>query len=108
MTASPRRVAVGERVTVSSPAFRCAARYPAGTRYRLSLLLAGRGAPEPLGTVPVARNGSFRATVTVPADAPPGAAAIAVAGSLFDDCLDNQRGSCAGYSVDLTLLPGRR
>jgi hypothetical protein len=105
MTASPARIAVGGTVTISSPPFACPAGYPAGKQYRLLLALVGRAAPRPLGRVPVARDGSFRASLVLPADAPPGEAFIEVFGSAFDDCRDTEGGSCAGYTVALILLP---
>lgn len=105
MTAAPARVAVGGTVTVSSSPFACPASYPAGKQYRLVLAMVGRAAPRPLGRVPVARDGSFRASFVIPADAPPGEASIEVHGSAFDDCRDTEGGSCAGYTVALTLLP---
>lgn len=106
MTASPPRIVVGRTVTVSSPPFACPASYPAGKQYRLLLALVGRAAPKSLGPVPVARDGSFRASLVIPADAPPGEAFIEVSGSAFDgSCDDTIGGSCAGYTVALTLLP---
>lgn len=105
LTASPARITVGGAVTVSSPPFACSASYPAGKQYRLLLALVGRAAPRSLGQVPVARDGSFRTSLVIPADAPPGEAFIEVYGSAFDDCRDTNGGSCAGYTVPLTLLP---
>jgi hypothetical protein len=105
MTATPSRVAVGGAVTVSSPSFACPASYPAGKEYRLLLALVGGGAPMSLGRVPVGRDGSFRASLVIPTDAPPGEAFIEVSGSALDDCRDTAGGSCAGYTVALTLLP---
>ena len=105
MTASPSRIVVGRTVTVSSPPFACPASYPAGKQYSLLLALVGRAAPKSLGRVPVERDGSFRASLVIPRDAPPGEALIVVSGSAFDDCRDTAGGSCAGYTVVLTLLP---
>jgi hypothetical protein len=105
MTASPSQIVVGGTVTVSSPSFACRASYPAGKQYRLLLAEVGRAAPWSLGRVPVGRDGSFRASLVIPTDAPPGEASIEVSGSAFDDCGDTAGGSCAGYAVALTLLP---
>jgi hypothetical protein len=105
MSASPSRIVVGGAVTVSSPAFACGASYPVGKQYRLQLELVGRAAPKSLGLVPVGRDGSFRASLVLPKDAPPGEAFIDVSGSAYDDCGDTVGGSCAGYLVALTLLP---
>jgi hypothetical protein len=58
----------------------------------------------PLGGVPVNPDGSFTATVRMPENAPPGTSHIAVEGSRYEtECRDGE--SCAGYSVELTLLP---
>jgi hypothetical protein len=71
----------------------------------VQLALLGRAAPVSLGRVPVGTDGSFRASFAIPADASPGEAVIEVSGSALDDCRDTAGGSCAGYSVMLTLLP---
>lgn len=42
---SDAQVSAGGRLTVSSPPFRCQARYPAGKTYTLRLLRMGRAAP---------------------------------------------------------------
>lgn len=105
MTESPPRVAVGGTVTVSSPPFACSASYPAGKHYRLLVGVPGQADPRSLGQVPVARDGSFHTSFVIPADLPPGESFIEVYGSAFDDCRDTVGGSCAGYTVSLTLLP---
>ncbi|MGZ4669037.1 MAG: hypothetical protein ACXVX3_10990 [Blastococcus sp.] len=104
LSADPGKVTVGAAVTVTSGPFECDGSYPEGHRYRLQLLLVGRAQPIELGTAPVAVDGSFRATVVVPSGASPGDAYVNVLGSPFDDCADDG-GSCAGYSVGITLLP---
>ena len=68
------------------------------------MLFLGRADAVDLGDVDVARDGSFSTTVTVPRDASPGEAAIVASGSPYDDCPDDA--SCAGYSVDVLLVPG--
>ncbi len=106
LTVAPDPVVVGKSVTVSSPPFACPARYPSGKQYVLTLFLAGRGAPIPLGTVPVSADGSFIASTLVPPGAPAGGASIEVGGSAFDDCKDTAgASSCAAYVASLRLLP---
>jgi hypothetical protein len=92
---------------LSSAPFKCAASYPAGKTYTLTLGQVGRAAPLPLDTVLVDRNGAFATAVRIPAAASPGEAAIIVKGSAFDQCRDSSSGSCAGYTVRLTVLPRR-
>jgi hypothetical protein len=75
-------------------------------QYRLHLALVGRAAPKSLGRVQVERDGSFGASLLIPADAPPGEAFIEVSGSPSDDsCHGTVGGSCSGYIVAPTLLP---
>ncbi len=106
LTVAPDPVVVGKSVTVSSPPFGCPARYPSGKQYVLTLFLAGRGAPVPLGTVPVSPDGSLMASALVPRGTPAGSATIEVGGSAFDDCKDIAGAtSCAAYDASLTLLP---
>ena len=105
LSVDPAQVVVGGSVTVSSPAFSCGTRYPEGKHYALSLSPGGGTGPVELGSYPVERDGSFRATVTVPASAPPGEADLAVSGSPFDQPCDDGESSCAVYSTLLTLLP---
>jgi hypothetical protein len=52
----------------------------------------------------VHRDGSFSATVDVPATASPGEADLSVGGSAYDEPCDDGE-SCAGYSTLLILLP---
>ncbi len=103
LTVEPVRVEVGGQVTLAAPAAGCDLGYDDGASYEVTL--AGRGVSVDLGDVDVAEDGSFRAVLTVPADVPPGPAGLSVRGSPHDDCDDT--GSCAGYGVDLTLLPDR-
>ena len=103
-TAQPAEVVAGGRLTLASTGFTCDARYDEGKRYQLELASLGRVDPVDLGEVDVAPDGSFTATVTVPADASPGESAVSVSGSPYDEpCEDT--GSCAGYTVSLTVLP---
>ena len=103
---SDTRVSAGDRLTVSSPPFRCRARYPAGKTYTLRLLQVGRAAPVRVAVVPVAQNGSFRATVRVPRRASPGLSYIEAHGSAFDQpCQDTvpAAASCAAYVVRIRV-----
>ncbi len=102
---NPPQVAAGSSVAVSSAPFKCGGTYPAGKKYQLTLGLVGRQQPVDLGSYPVNKDGSFAATVPIPADASPGEAAIIVHGSSFDQCNDSDQGSCAGYVVGLTIIP---
>jgi hypothetical protein len=56
-----------------------------------------------LGRYPVNPDGSFHATVKIPASASPGEAYIIVGGSSFDQCTDWANESCAGYVVQLEV-----
>jgi len=105
LTVAPAQAPAGSTVTLSSPGFGCDAEYPAGQEYQLTLGLLGRQGPVDLGSVPVERNGSFSAQVTIPADVSTGPAGIGVGGSPYDDCDDTAGASCAGYWVDLAVLP---
>ncbi len=104
LAVQPAEVAVGGEVTLGAPAAGCDLGYDDGVSYGVGLV--GQGWSVDLGEVEVAGDGSFRAVLTVPADAPPGPGTLAVTGSRYDDCLDTS-GSCAGYGVHLTLLPAR-
>jgi hypothetical protein len=105
VTVQPAEVAAGAPLTVASTGFRaCGARYDDGHQYELQLFSLGRRDPIDLGDVDVARDGSFTATVAVPADASPGESEIGVRGSPYDEpCEDGE--SCAGYGVRLIVLP---
>jgi hypothetical protein len=92
---------------LSSTPFTCAAGYPRGKTYTLTLGQVGHAAPLRLGTVNVKRDGAFAASVRIPAGASPGEAYIEVTGSPFDQCTDRASGSCAGYAAHLTVLPRR-
>jgi hypothetical protein len=102
---NPPEVAAGSSVSISSAGFKCGASYPAGKRYELTLGLVGRQPPINLGSYPVNTDGSFGAQVAIPADASPGEAYVIVRGSPFDQCADSGQGSCAGYDVQLTIIP---
>ena len=104
LSAEPARAVVGRALTVSSPAASCDLGYPPGHTYDLRLDLEGRADPVDLGPVAVAGDGSFATTVTVPPDAPPGAASVSVTGSPYDEPCDDGERSCAGYSVRVVLL----
>ena len=101
----PAEVVAGASLTVASTGFRaCGARYDDGHEYELQLSSLGRRDPIDLGDAAVAPDGSFTATVTVPADASPGESEIGVRGSPYDEpCGDGE--SCAGYGVRVTVLP---
>jgi len=104
LAVSPATVKVGGSVVLSAPAFTCGATYAAGKTYTVTLGLVGRSEPKPLGSVAVNPDGSFRATLSIPATASPGEAYLTVGGSAFDDCGKDGTGSCAGYaSPALTL-----
>lgn len=105
---SDAHVSAGDRLTVSSPPFRCQARYPAGKTYTLRLLQVGRAAPLQVAVVPVAQNGSLRATVRIPRRASPGLSYIEAHDSPFDQpCQDTvpAAASCAAYVVRVRVGP---
>lgn len=92
-------------MAVASAPFKYGGTYPAGKKYQLSLGLVGRQPPMNLGSYPVNTDGSFAASVPIPAKASPAEAAIIVHGSPFDQCDDSGQGSCAGYVVSFTIIP---
>jgi len=96
LTVTPAEAAAGSTVTPASAGFSCAGDYDEGHGYDLSLYFAGRQEAVDLGSVPVDRDGSFSARLTLPADASPGEAGIAVSGSPYDECADDPGTSCAG------------
>lgn len=99
---APSAVAPGAELTVSSASTSCDLGYEAGHTYTLTVVVPRHSSPETV--VPVATNGRFTATVTVPADFPPGDAAVIVHGSPYDDCDDGGgSGSCAGYAGYFTI-----
>jgi hypothetical protein len=102
---NPAQVAAGSSVAVASAPFKYGGTYPAGKKYQLSLGLVGRQPPMNLGSYPVNTDGSFAASVPIPAKASPAEAAIIVHGSPFDQCDDSGQGSCAGYVVSFTIIP---
>ena len=109
-TVAPAAVAAGGQLTITSTGFTCDARYEDGQQYGLELFSLGRTDPIDLGDVDVAPDGSFSATVTVPADASPGESVLSVSGSAYDEPCDDTGGSgggggCAGYGVTVTVLP---
>jgi len=100
----PATVRVGGKVVLSAAAFTCSAKYEPGKTYTVTLGLVGRSEPKALGSVPVNEDGSFKATLSIPADASPGLAYLSVGGSAFDNCGKSGDGSCAVYgSPPLTL-----
>ncbi len=94
-------MAVGGEVTLSAPAAGCDLGYDDGTSYQITL--GGRDRSSDLGDVGVAADGSFRVTLRIPPEAPPGPAGLGVTGSPHDDCDDTA--CCTGYGVGITLLP---
>jgi len=101
----PAEVVAGTQLTIASTGFSCDARYDdEEKRYPLELGSVGRAEPVDLGDVDVDPDGSFTTTVTVPVDASPGESHVSVSGSPYDEPCDDT-GSCAGYTVSLTVLP---
>lgn len=98
---SPDTVAPGGSVTVWSVAADCALGYGRDRTYTVTLLHREQAAPAV--RTPVAEDGSFRMTLTVPATFPTGPAAVLVHGSPMDDCDDTGTGSCAGYGAGITV-----
>jgi hypothetical protein len=100
LAVSPTSVPVGGTVVLSSGPFECHASYPPGKHYTVML------GPWSLGTVSVKQDGSFRATVVIPKNAPTRQVNLEVKGSAFDNPCHDTRDSCAVYiSPLLTLLP---
>jgi hypothetical protein len=105
LAVEPAQVEVGGQVTLSAPAAGCDLGYDDGAYYEVYLALLDHADAVDLGDVEVGEDGSFRAVLTVPADAPPGPASLGARGSAYDECPDDTTGGCAGYEVLLTLLP---
>jgi hypothetical protein len=102
LAVSPTSVPVGGSVVLSSGPFECHASYPPGKTYTVTL------GPWSLGTVSVKQDGSFRAAVVIPSNAPARQVNLEVKGSAFDKPCHDTRASCAIYiSPILTLLPRR-
>ncbi|WP_025158248.1 hypothetical protein [Leifsonia aquatica] len=101
VTATPSTVTAGSTVTVSSTAASCDLGYSSAHTY--TLRLTHRESTTQAVNAPVKPDGSFTATVPVPADFPHGTAYIAVTGTAYDDCADSGSGSCAGYGTTIDV-----
>lgn len=104
---SSTSVQAGQSLTVVGPANECGAAR-AGTTYTIVLGQVGRAAPAILGVVNGHQDGSYTASVTIPADASPGEAYIIVEPSTTEmSCRDvrDQSASCAGLMARITVLP---
>ena len=99
---APVRAHAGDALTLSAPAAaRLAASGAAASSYQVKIQVflpgeATRGYPFDLGTIPVAQDGSFRATVRLPSALPAGEGIVLFNGSVADRC-GAVGGSCAGY-----------
>ncbi len=106
-TVEPNTVRAGGSVTVASTGFEGCGSYPAPRTYSMTLGTVGRQAPADLGNVAAAADGTFSATVMIPAGTSPGEAYIIFQGSAWDECKDTDNGaSCAGYDTPaITVTP---
>ncbi len=76
LAVEPAQVEVGGQVTLNAPAAGCDLGYDDGAYYEVYLALLDHADAVDLGDVEVGEDGSFRAVLTVPADAPPGPASL--------------------------------
>jgi hypothetical protein len=104
LSAQPQKVQAGGTLVLSSGAFQCARRYLPGHSYTLVLAPVGRAAPLRLAAVRVHQDGSFTASIVVPATASPGESYVIVHGSPFDAQCDDT-GSCADYEARVQVVP---
>lgn len=105
---APASARPGDAIVVTAAAFPCDRRYHRGALYGLSVVPSGGGSAGvvDLGSFPVARDGSFRARVTLPDGLPPGSASIRVTGYDIDDVVAavcDDGGGCAPYEARLTV-----
>ncbi|MDN4614568.1 hypothetical protein P5G50_08895 [Leifsonia sp. F6_8S_P_1B] len=101
LVAEPSAAAPGEVVLISSGGVECNLGYEGDHSYRVTVRQVGASSPA-IG-VPVQENGTFHAAITVPEAFTAGEAVIVVEGSTYDQCDDSGFGSCAGYSVGITV-----
>ena len=107
-TASPVVLRPGESVNLSAPAFTCAA-YQPGKTYAVVLDITADNSQAifeaDLGRLPVNIDGSFQATVRLPADVPTGQGTFYLRGNSYDLCGDqpSDYGSCPGYKANPTV-----
>jgi len=108
--AAPASVAPGEQVVVTATAFTCARRFHRGAAFGLELdpaAGAADGSDQVLfgSTFPVARDGTFRARVRIPATTPPGRAVIRFTGfdvdELYDEVCSERR--CGTYGATVVV-----
>ncbi len=106
--AAPASVTAGERVVVTAAGFTCARRFHRGAVYGLAYVpedTADGSGQVDLGDFPVARDGSFRARVRVPATAAAGPATIRVTGFDVDELYDEvcSERDCGTYGAALVI-----
>lgn len=105
LSTSTKTIAAGGTVTVSSKAAECDLGLNDDSTYKLTLISDNdAGERTSGGTAPVEKDGSFSATVTIPADFPSGGASILVSGSALQKCDDGE--SCAAYTTRITIKEG--
>ena len=106
--AAPDSAAPGDGVVVTASAFPCDRRYHAGALYGLRFRHGG-GDEVDLGSFPVARDGTFRAEVSVPESATPGTGTFFVTGydirDVVADVCDDGGAGCTPYAARITVVP---
>lgn len=101
LEATPTEVRAGESVTIESGAAECDLGYDDDTAYSIELV-SSSGERSDEVEVRVGGDGRFSTTTVVPDSFPSGVATVVVSGSTYDDC-DDDSGSCAVYSTDITV-----
>ena len=81
----------------------CDLGYDSKSTYTVVLFSSTSQQSDPM-EVPVDDDGTFSAEIRVPETFTSGIASVTVSGSPYDDCGD-ESGSCAVYSVDVTITP---
>lgn len=102
LEASPSEVRAGESLTIASAAAECDLGYDGETPYSI-VLISSSGERSDDVELPVREDGRFSEELVVPDSFPAGASSVVVTGSTYDDCGDDDSGSCAAYSTDITV-----
>ncbi|WP_144875948.1 hypothetical protein [Microbacterium sp. 1.5R] len=101
LTASPARIAAGDTLTLASGPAECDLGFESEPIYTVVLYSSTAQQSEPLEVAP-GEDGTFSSEISIPESFSPGIATVVVTGSPYDEC-GNESGSCAQYSVDVTI-----
>ena len=103
LAASPKKVGPGDSLRLTSGPAECDLDLDGDARYTIVLYSSTAQESEPV-EIPIDNTGVFSSEVLIPESFTPGIASVVVTGSPYDDCGD-ESGSCAQYSVDVTITP---